>query len=247
MKFFIGTSGWLYKDWAKRFYTEDIKDKDKLKFLSENFNSVEINSSFYSAPKASTFKKWASEVTPGFLFTVKFGRYVTHRKKLIMDDITKEYIRYYFKNMRELGNHLGALLVQLPPQLRCNNERLDEFLSYALKYAKRIKLKLDIAVEFRHETWFNDETYNILKRHNTAFVMADSSVWPKEKVFTADFSYVRLHGPKELFASSYTKEQLQEWSSFMKSNKKIKKYYCYFNNDQSARAIENAKYLKEII
>ena len=149
--------------------------------------------------------------------------------------------------MRELGNHLGCLLIQLPPQFRANNERLDEFLEYSVRRAKVLKMKFDIAVEFRHETWFSEDTYKILRKYKVAFVMGDSSVWPKERAFTADYSYVRFHGPAKVFASSYSEKQLEEWALFMKSQIKIKKYYCYFNNDQSARAIDNAKYLQKIL
>jgi uncharacterized protein YecE (DUF72 family) len=249
MKIIVGTSGWLYKHWGEKFYPAKTKDREKLDYLAGHFDTVEINASFYRMPTGKVFKGWhdkAEEKFKKFLYTVKLNRYITHRKKLILDETSKPFLRDFIKNSRNLGRHLGGLLIQLPPQFTANNERLEEFLKFLTAYNKRMKYNADLAVEFRHETWLQEETYEILRKYKTAFVIADSSVWPKARVITADFSYIRLHGPTWLFASSYSKEQLDEWKDFMFSQKKVKKFYVYFNNDQSAYAIDNAKYLKQI-
>lgn len=248
MKILIGTSGWMYKDWGEKFYPPKMKDRDKLGFLADHFDTVELNSTFYRMPPAKTFKLWhdrAEKDFKHFVYTIKLSRYITHRKKLILDEESKPFLREFMKRMRELGKYASALLIQIPPGWHSDNERLAKFLRYLTLYNKRIKFQPDLAIELRHESWFHEDTYEILRKYNTAFVIANSSRWPSEKVITADFSYIRLHGPKELFASSYTNRQLGAWERFMHSHKNnVKKFYVYFNNDYAARAIDNAKYLQ---
>lgn len=249
MKVLIGTSGWMYKDWAEKFYPPKIKDRDKLNYLAQHFNTVEINVTFYRMPKEKTFKLWhdkAEEFFPHFRYTVKLSKYITHRKKLILDDESKPFLREFIKRTRNLGKYAGAILLQIPPGWHADLDRLYKFLSFLTKYNRLLKFEPDLAIELRHQSWFNDETYELLRKYNTAFVVANSSKWPSEKVITADISYIRLHGPEELFASSYSHRELGAWKRFMNSHKDdVRKFYVYFNNDYSARAIENAKYLQK--
>jgi uncharacterized protein YecE (DUF72 family) len=239
----------MYKDWGEKFYPKKMKDRDKLNYLAQHFDTVEINATFYRMPQEKTFKLWqdkAEEFFPHFIYTVKLSKYITHRKKLILDDESKPFLREFIKRSRNLGQYAGAILLQIPPGWHEDNKRLDEFLAFLTKYNKRMKFEPDLAIELRHASWFNDETYYILRKYNTAFVAANSSRWPSEKVITADFSYIRLHGPKELFASSYSHRELGTWKRFINSHKdEVRRFYVYFNNDYSARAIENAKYLQE--
>lgn len=247
MEILIGTSGWMYKEWNDRFYPPKTKDRDKLAYLAQHFPTVEINSSFYRLPTKATFKLWHDRAPEGFIYSVKFPRYITQMKKLILDEGSKPYANDFFKNSKVLKEHLGAVLIQLPPNFGCDLERLKKFIKYLLSYAKQRKYIADFCIEFRHQTWFNEDVFSLMRKYNIGFVISDSSVWPQDRVFTADFSYIRFHGPKELFASSYSNKQLVEWAEFIVSHKEIKKFYVYFNNDMSAKAIDNAYYLQKSI
>jgi uncharacterized protein YecE (DUF72 family) len=247
MQLLIGTSGWLYDDWVGKFYTEDLKDRDKLPFYSKHFRTVEINSTFYRMPPAKTFEHWYEVVPKKFIYAIKFSRYITRTKRLTLDDESKPFIREFLKRSKKLKERLGAVIIQLPPSLRCDNKLLENFLKYLTGYAKRLKYKADFAIEFRHASWFNEETYKVLGEFNTAFVIADSSRYPGARVITADFSYIRLHGPEQLFASEYSKAQLEEWAGYIKANKNVKRFYVYFNNDFYGYAIGNANQLKNYL
>jgi uncharacterized protein YecE (DUF72 family) len=247
MHLLIGTSGWLYEHWNGKFYPEGMKDRDKLKFLSEHFHTVEINSTFYHMPPGKTFQHWHDVAGEKFLYSVKFSRYITRTKRLVLDDESKPFIREFLKRTRFICDKLGAVIIQLPPGLKFDLELLEKFLKYFTGYLKRIKLNADVAIEFRNRSWFEQETYNILRKYNTAFVCADSSRYPCEKIVTADFMYFRLHGPRELFASKYTDDELNQWHEFIKANDKLRRCYVYFNNDFYGYAIENAEYLLHLV
>lgn len=224
-----------------------MKDRDKLKFVSEHFNTVEINSTFYRMPPEKTFQHWHDTVGDNFLYSVKFSRYITRTKRLVLDEESKPFIREFLKRARLLHEKLGTIVIQLPPSLKFDAELLEKFLKYMKSYSKRIKLNADIAIEFRNRSWFDEKTYDILSKNNTAFVCADSSRYPCERKVTADFVYIRLHGPRELFASKYTDDELKEWYKFIKANDKLRRCYVYFNNDFYGYAIENAEYLSRLI
>jgi len=247
MQVLIGTSGWLYEHWNGKFYPEGMKDRDKLKFLSEHFDTVEINSTFYRMPPEKTFLHWHEAVGDKFIYCVKFGRYITRTKRLVLDDESKPFIREFLKRARPLRGKLGAIIIQLPPGLKFDTELLEKFLKFVKSYSKRIKLTLDLAIEFRNRSWFDEKTFDILSKYNTAFVCADSSRYPCEKNVTADFMYIRLHGPRELFASKYTDEELIEWHEFIKANDSLRRCYVYFNNDFYGYALDNADFLLRLI
>ncbi|RPI16852.1 MAG: DUF72 domain-containing protein [Ignavibacteriae bacterium] len=247
MEILIGTSGWIYKHWNGTFYPQEVKEREKLTYFMENFKTVELNASFYRTPALSTFKKWHDEAKEGFVFTIKLSRFISHIKRLVLDDDEiRSVITYILQNVKELGEHLGAILIQLPPSLKSNNERLEKFLDFFTGEIKKLDYNPDIAIEFRHETWFNEDTYGILRKYNIAFVISDSTAWPTAHVFTAEHSYIRFHGPEKLFASLYSDEQMKWWADFILEHKEIKKFYVYFNNDEHGYAIVNSKKLIEL-
>lgn len=168
-------------------------------------------------------------------------------KKLILDEGSTPFANDFIKNSKVLKDHLGAVLIQLPPNFGCDLERLTKFIKHLVSYARKTKFIADFCIEFRHQSWFNEDVFSLMRKYNIAFVIGDSSVWPQDKIFTADFSYIRFHGPKELFVSSYSNKQLKEWAEFIVSHKEIKKFYVYFNNDMSAKAIDNAYFLQKSV
>ncbi len=240
---YIGTSGWIYSDWEKRFYPEHLLSSDKLKFYSQHFNTVEINSSFYHLPRPSTFKNWYSQTPEDFIFSLKVSRYITHIKRMV--DVDDAWRRLY-QNATLLKEKLGPFLFQFPPSFKKTEEnirRLETFLS------KIRDLRIKIAFEFRHKTWIDKKIYSLFGKFNVSWVIANSSRYPSDVVSTADFVYFRFHGPKNLFSSSYSVSQLRRWAQVMKKFiiEDKKAIYGYFNNDFHAFAVFNAKRVKNFL
>jgi uncharacterized protein YecE (DUF72 family) len=231
MKIYVGTSGWQYYHWKGKFYPEDLPSKDFLKFYSKYFNTVEVNTSFYHFTKKSTFEKWKKEINKNFLFSIKLHRLFTHFRKLKLNKDDKRILKETIEIYKVLGKNLGPILIQLPPSLKKDLKVLEKFL-------KNFK-NLELAIEFRHKSWLDKETYNFLKKKNVAFVISDSPRWPTDIVKTADFVYIRFHGKPKLFASKYEKEELQRYAKEIKKLKP-KTLFAYFNNDAEGYAVEDA-------
>jgi len=234
----IGTSGWYYAHWRGNFYPDEINSSEFLNYYIKKLNTVEINNSFYRLPDKSTLKDWHKKTPDNFIFSAKASRYITHVKKL---KDPKKSTKKFFKTVEVLGKKLGPILFQLPPSWRPNPERLDNFL-------KVLPEKYKYTFEFRNSKWFNKKTYGILKKHKAAFCIYHlaGKLSPKEN--TADFIYIRLHGPKGAYEGSYKKSDLKKWvKNFLRWNKEGKEIFCYFDNDQAGFAVKNALELKEII
>jgi uncharacterized protein YecE (DUF72 family) len=246
MKAYVGTSGWQYKHWNARFFPEDLPKKDWLPYLASKFKTVEVNTTFYHMARATTFEKWKSEVPTGFLFTLKFYRLFTHFKKLNLDKEDLETLEAFFRNGSNLGRKLGPILIQFPPSFRVNLEKLEVLLNAIRKIEKKLKIKLRLAVEFRHKTWFTEDVYKFMRKQKCAFVITNSPAWPSKVIKTCDFVYMRFHGRTKLFASNYTNKELEGWAEILKALKP-KELFCYFNNDANAYAADNALYLKKLL
>ena len=244
---YIGTSGWVYGHWDGIFYPEDLPSKDKLKYFSQHFKTVEINYSFYHLPRPSTYQNWYNQTPEDFLFAVKSSRFITHIKRL---QGVKEAWKTFIENALNLKEKLGPILFQFPPSFRVTEENIKsliEFLKLLSLDRSRASISLRFAFEFRHKSWCDQKVYKLLKKYNAAWVIADSPRYPRVDEVTADFVYIRMHGSKVMFSSNYTKKELSSLSQ------KIKKYlrqgldvYVYFNNDAYGYAIENAKELLKI-
>lgn len=248
-RFLIGTSGWMYRDWNGVFYPDSITGTAQLPYYSQHFPTVEINSTFYHMPKAATAAHWR-EVTPAnFCFSIKMNRYITHTKRLILDDDSQKSLSDFVAAISELREKLGIVLVQLPPSLRCDVERLDLFIAACKQEAKKHRVTMELALEFRHASWFTKEVHALLKKHGVAQVINDSPKrWPAEKAVPSDIAYIRFHGNKQLYRSSYTDDELAEWANFMRTVcRKCKTVFAYFNNDYHAVAVANAQALTDTI
>jgi uncharacterized protein YecE (DUF72 family) len=250
MKYHVGTSGWIYKDWAKLFYPNGAKTNDqKLKYYAENFNTVEINNSFYRLPSVEAFANWRDVSPTNFTFSVKLSRFLTHIKKLNPDERTNEGIDRFASRAITLVPKLGPVLIQLPHWFKASEDKVinlaKEFQKAESKYCKTFQL----ALEVRHDSWFDDQMISILKHHNVALVVNSApDIWPFSCEITADFAYFRFHGSKSLYRSAYTNNELEHWAKFIKAKAgQCNTVYAYFNNDKSARAVDNAKYLAAIL
>ena len=228
----IGTSGWMYKHWKGKFYPEKLAASHLLEFYAQNFDTVEINNTFYKLPEAQVFEKWYEEAPENFLFAVKANRYLTHMKKL---KDAEESLKLFLDRAMVLKNKLGPLLFQLPPRWNCNYDRLCEFL-------RLLPENLQYTFEFRNETWINDNILELLKQFNIAFCIYDLAGTCTERIVTADFVYIRLHGASEdAYAGEYDSAALDDWSTFITEQANAgKNVYCYFDNDQNAFAPKNA-------
>jgi len=242
---FIGTSGWTYSDWRGRFYPPEIRSADYLAWYAQYFSTVEVNYSFYHLPRPSTYERWRQQTPDHFIFAVKASRVITHVKRL--EHAQAEW-KKFLKSAVPLGDKLGPVLLQFPASFRRADAHLAAFLSFTRKSANDHQ-SLQLALEFRHDSWLVPEVYAIMQEFQAAVVIAQSSCYPEAPfVDSAPFVYLRFHGPGDLFASSYSVEQLQQWAvrirSWLAAGKKI---YAYFNNDFRGNAVDNARTLERLI
>ena len=241
---YIGTSGWVYSDWKERFYPANLPSKKLLGFYSSHFATTEVNYSFYHIPRSTTYRNWAAQVPEGFVFAVKAHRSITHILRL------KDTIgvwQEFIKNALELGVKLGPVLFQLPPSLRADAPLLEGMLSGIRD--KALMPDLRVAFEFRHASWFKSGVLDLMRAYNASLVMAHSKRFPlAPNEATADFVYIRLHGPGQMFASTYSAEELASWAQIVRRwANKGKAVYIYFNNDFHAGAVNNALALSSLL
>jgi uncharacterized protein YecE (DUF72 family) len=247
-KISIGTSGFLYKHWKDSFYPSKLPQKDWFGYFVKQFDTVELNVSFYRLPKKEAFEKWRKIAGKSFVFAIKGSRYITHIKRL---KDSREAVERFFEAASPLGSltsrevrpqqRKNVVLWQLPPRFKANPERLEEFLKILPSLWRH-------AFEFRHESWLDKEVFKILKKYNAAIVFQDFPDWPRTEAVTADFVYLRFHGSKALYTSNYSEKELKEWSGKIKKWLKRKlDVYAYFNNDALGYATENAVALKALV
>jgi uncharacterized protein YecE (DUF72 family) len=235
---YIGTSGWHYKHWIGTFYPAETKPAAQFDIYKQHFNTVEINNSFYRLPSPETFIKWRQESPADFLFVVKASRYITHQKKLLEPEQTT--VRF-FENIKFLKEKLGPVLFQLPPAWKVNVERLKIFLA-------ALPDKFRFVFEFRNSTWYADEVIALLKKYNCAFCIYELAGHLSPAHVTADFVYVRLHGPGNKYQGSYTRRQLEDWAEQCQTwRRQGLDVFVYFDNDQEGYAAFNAVTLKELL
>ena len=207
-------------------------------FYQRHFDTVELNNSFYRLPTPEAFDCWRETSGRDFLFAVKGSRFVTHNKKLREPE---QPLKNLLPRAERLGKKLGPILWQLPPKWRKNVERLQEFLQ-ALPKRHRY------AFEFREPSWHDDAVYSVLRRHNAAYCIYELAGFSTEPHVTADFSYVRLHGPGGKYQGSYSEDILREWSArIVEWSRKLTAVYVYFDNDQAGYAAHNALSLKGFV
>jgi uncharacterized protein YecE (DUF72 family) len=235
----IGTSGWHYKHWLGKFYPDGLKPSEMLAYYTEHFGTVEINNSFYRLPTPEAVEMWRKSTPKDFCFAVKASRYLTHMKKLKSPE---DALENFLPLVEKLRKKLGPILFQLPPRWRVNPERLSDFLQ-ALPRRHRY------AFELRDPSWHTPEVYKILRRHNAAFCIYELAGYQSPFEITADFAYVRLHGPDEhSYAGSYTRGALKKWAAQLKTwREEGKDSYVYFDNDQNAFAAKNAHELSKLM
>ena len=233
----VGCSGWSYKDWRGVVYPADAPASRWFALYAERFDTVEINSTFYRLPQPSTVERWAHQAPPDFCFAVKVGQFGSHRMKL---RDAASWLPRHLERARLLAAHLGPNLVQLPPRWRRDASRLDEMLSVA-------PVDVRWAVELRERTWLHDDVLDVLARHNAALCIHDllaDHPW----VRTADWTYVRFHGPAALvdkYRGRYGPDRLRPVAERLEAwlDEGID-VFAYFNNDYDGHAVADALTLR---
>ena len=227
----IGISGWRYKGWRGIFYPPDLAQRRELEFASRQFNSIELNGSFYSLQRPANFAQWANATPDDFVFAIKGSRYITHMLKL--RNIDKPLANFFAQGLLRLGAKLGPILWQLPPTFKFELDRLETFLSLlpktqtdAAKLGRMHDERLDNrtwlrvatdaplrhAIGIRHESFACKEFIDLLRQHRVGLVVADTVEWPLLMDVTTDFVYCRLHGSQKLYASGYDDKALDLWA-----------------------------------
>jgi uncharacterized protein YecE (DUF72 family) len=239
LRIHVGCSGWNYAHWRGGvFYPPRLASRHWLHFYGRHFDTVEVNATFYRLPKRSTVERWVDQTPPGFLMAVKASRYLTHVKRL---SGLREGTEVLLERLGPLVDSpkLGPVLWQLPPTMRRDDDRLAQALAV-------LPSNLRHAFEFRHESWFAEETYRLLREHGVALVIADRAGAPglRREELTADFTYVRFHAGSHGGNGNYSHAELGAWKRRVERWARTAEVFAYFNNDWAGFAVENALYLK---
>jgi uncharacterized protein YecE (DUF72 family) len=233
MPVIIGTSGWQYNDWREVFYPKGVPQRLWLEHFAESFATVESNNAFYRLPKPETFAAWARRTPDDFVMAVKVSRYLTHIKRLREP---AEPVQRFLDHASHLGKKLGPVLLQLPPNLKADLDNLDETLT-------RFGNKVRVAVEFRHDTWFTDETKTLLEEHGAALCLTDRGSRPTSPLWrTAPWTYLRFHWGTGSPDSCYGRAALDSWAGRLADQwGPDEDVFVYFNNDPNGCAIRDAR------
>ncbi len=237
----IGTSGWVYKQWAGNFYPKRWPKKAEFEFYARHFPTVEINATFYRLPTLRMVRHWHAQAPGCFLFAVKGSRFLTHMKRLTD---TGRGLRKYFGRLTPLAEHTGPILWQLPPNFR----KTDENYGRLARFLQRLPQRYRHAIEFRHPSWMDETTMSLLREHHAANVWISSLQMPQNYTTTTDFVYLRFHGLKDGAYHDYTDDELEPWAKQLaRAAKAGREAFVYFNNDLNTRAPLNAQALMALL
>lgn len=261
----IGVSGWRYARWRGDFYPRGLAQRRELEYVAQRMTSVELNGSFYSLQRPSSYRAWAEQTPEDFVLAVKGSRYITHLKRLV--DVEQPLANFLASGVLALGHRLGPLLWQLPERVTYDRDTVEAFLrrlprttteaaELARRHDDRVKpdrshtetdadRPLRHALEFRSPSFDVPGLYAQLRDHGVACVVADTAGrWPRVDRDTEGFRYVRLHGETELYTSGYTDESLDRWAERIRSwTSAGQDVHCYFDNDAAGHAPYDAERL----
>ncbi|MDB5325119.1 MAG: hypothetical protein JWM57_688 [Phycisphaerales bacterium] len=281
----VGISGWTYEPWRGTFYPEKLVQRLELQYAAEHLSTIEINGTFYGLQKPPSFEKWYEQTPADFMFSVKAPQFITHRRRL--RDVQVPIANFLLSGVLRLSEKLGPILWQFPPNFKLDETLFETFLGQlphstkdAAAMAKlcepRMKGRMfaDIdkdrplrhAVEIRHESFATEAFVKLLRKHGVALVIADTGgKWPALHDITADFAYLRLHGPEEIYESGYTETGLKSWAKQIRAiaqgtdapgghrigppaAKRAKRdVFVYFDNTLKVKSPADAMRLAEIL
>jgi uncharacterized protein YecE (DUF72 family) len=234
----VGTSGWSYDHWRGVFYPEDLSAGRWFQHYAAHFDTVEINATFYRMMPDRMFDGWRDKAPPGFLYAVKMWRQITHRKML--HDAGGE-LADFLRGARRLGDRLGPILIQLPPNFGLDLERLERFLPL-------LSREFEYAIEFRHPSWFTTAVYALLSERDVALCVFHHVKIDCPRLVTAPLVYLRFHGASGRSAAKYSSVRLSDWADFARGCLADGHHVAaYFNNDYKGFAVENAREFRELL
>ena len=241
MAFRVGTSGWHYKHWRGDFYPQKMPMREWLEYYVGQFDTVELNNSFYRQPSDDAWELWRGTAPEGFVFAVKASRFITHIKRLKEPD---DSVERAVTAARKLGPHLGPLLYQMPPTFRREVENVGRL----VEFVQRLPAGVCHVIEFRHESWFVEETFALLERHGVGFCAFDMPGLECPVRATGRVGYMRFHGSGQRYGGNYTEAMLRDWAGKLRTLAKGREdVYVYFNNDIGGHAPRNALTLREML
>ena len=235
----IGTSGWHYDSWRGKFFPAGLRLDDQLQYYSTQFSAVELNGVFYRTPTADAVTRWRYQTGEDFIFSWKASKYITHWKRL--GEGSEDSLALLHDRVSRLGTKIGPLLFQLPANFKADDERLVRFLKLLPRRHRRV-------FEFRDQSWYRPSVLRVLADHNVALCLSDHHDAPAPWERTADFIYIRGHGPGGRYKGHYSPAQLEEWARRIKAwNSRKIDVYTFFDNDQKAAAPADALKLQKLV
>ena len=235
----IGTSGWHYESWRGPFFPSGLRAKDQLQYYASQFNTTELNGVFYRTPSLEAVETWRIQTGEDFLFAWKASKFITHWKRLSNNSVNS--LALIEERLSVLGDKAGPILFQLPPNFTVDTERLASFLNL-LSNRRRYSF------EFRHPSWYHSSILKLLSQRNIALCLSDHHEAPAPWRRTADFVYIRGHGPSGRYKGHYRPQTLSEWGKRIKSwTKQGCDVFVYFDNDQKSAAPADALRLKQLL
>ncbi len=232
----VGTSGWNYESFTGTIYQPDTPRRKYLETYCGFFDTVELNASFYRSFPEKTWQGWHERTPADFLWSVKASRFITHIRRLRVE---RKSVDMFFERAGILGEKLGAVLFQLPPSLKYNEKVFLDFLAL-------VPPDFRIALEARHKSWFSREVLGHLKARNIAWVISETAGrYPMMEAFTADFTYIRLHGHSQLYRGLYGRQGLEKWLSLIRASEM--EAFFYFDNTDDGSAARDALTFLEMI
>ncbi len=231
----VGTSGWQYDDWRGAFYPREVPQRKWLEYFSTHFRTVELNNSFYRLPERASFERWRDQTPPGFIVAVKASRYITHLKRLRDPE---EPVALLWERAMGLADRLGPVLFQLPPRFPVEVERLRRLL-------RTLPTAMRPAFEFRDDSWYADEVFDLLEGAGAALVWPDRPGMRHSLPAMSRWLYLRFHqGTKT--GPGYRREKLRRWADRIRATEAAEAF-VYFNNDTHAAAIRDARTMIELL
>lgn len=235
----IGTSGWHYASWRGPFFPQGLPLRNQLQYYTSQFETTELNGVFYRTPSPETVRNWRKQTGNDFVFAWKASKYITHWKRLSAS--SGDSLKLLEQRVSLLGDKIGPILFQLPPHFEADPDRLSAFLKFLSK-------KRRYSFEFRHPSWYSPRVFRLLSGENISLCLSDHHDAPAPWRRTADFVYVRGHGPRGDYRNHYSPRQLTEWAQRIRSWKRLGcDVYVYFDNDQKSAAPADALRLLRIL
>jgi uncharacterized protein YecE (DUF72 family) len=232
----IGCSGWYYRHWKGKIYPAELPTTRWFKYYEDTHDTVELNAPFYRWPLPTTVRKWVRQAVPGFKYTIKVNRVITHLKRF---HDTQELVREFEQIADTLGELMGCFLFQLPPSFRYTPARLQAIVS-------QLDPRRRNAVEFRHSSWWTEEVFSAFRNAGLIFCSVSAPSLPDDLIKTADAIYVRFHGVKLWYRYDYSDAELAPWVKKIRASR-AKEVWAYFNNDFEGCAFRNAQRLKGLL